>query len=145
MSEKFSIVKTIDLNKLEDEIDKYIMQTGETRLHIFMHIDTMNAINKALPAILIKSIHIVQGTEGAICYWEGQPIFIDNELEFGEVEIRESKCKQHEWHVVGSVTGTKARYEVFVCSKCGEQETRKTIFNSKDGTYKVVILDEDNT
>ena len=144
MSEKFSIVKTIDLNKLEDEIDKYIMQTGETRLHIFMHIDTMNAINKALPTILIEPIHIVQGAEGAIGYWEGQPVFIDNELEFGEVEIRESKCK-HEWHVVGSVAGTKARYEVFVCSKCGEQQTRRTKFNKDKCTYTVTILDDENT
>lgn len=144
MNKKFSIVKTVDLNKLEDEIDKYIMQTGETRLHIFMHIDTMNAINKALPTILIEPVHMVHGTKGAISYWEGQPVFIDNELEFGEVEIRQSECK-HEWHVVGSVAGTKSRYEVFVCPKCGRQETRKTIFNRKDGTYKVVILDEDNT
>lgn len=142
MNKKFSIVKTIDLNKLEDEIDKYIMQTGETRLHIFMHIDTMNAINKAFPTILIEPIHIVQGAKGAISYWEGQPVFIDNNLEFGEVEIRQSKC-EHKWHVVGSVTGTKSRYEVFVCSKCGEQQTRKTIFNKEDNTYKVVILDED--
>lgn len=60
------------------------------------------------------------------------------------IPIESPKC-EHEWHVVGSVTGTKSRYEVFICPKCGQQETRKTIFNRKNGTYKVVILDEDNT
>lgn len=140
---KFSIINTIDLDTLDREIDKYVMQTGETSPSVFMHIDTVNAINKVFP-VSRECLQIVRCSQDAIGYWEGYEIFIDNSLEFGEVEIRQSKCK-HEWHMVGSVGGTKARYKVCVCSKCGEQQTERMVFNKKDGTYKVFILDDENT
>jgi uncharacterized pyridoxal phosphate-containing UPF0001 family protein len=141
MKKKFSIIKTIDLNKLTDEIDKYIMQTGEANPYIFMHIDTMQAIDNAFTTDFREPIH-TSDCKGAIGYWEGYRMFIDNSLEFGEVEIRQSEC-EHEWHMVGSVGGTKSRYIVHVCSKCGEQQTQRQVFNKKDGSYKIYILDED--
>lgn len=59
-----------------------------------------------------------------------------------DIEFEPKEC-EHEWYNVGSVSGSKSRYEVFVCSKCDEQLTRKTVLNKKDGTYKVYILDDD--
>ena len=50
------------------------------------------------------------------------------------------ECK-HEWYIVGSVTGTKSKYEVFVCSECGEQQTIKTVLDKENGTYKSYLLD----
>lgn len=139
MSKKFSITKTIDLNKLNNEIDEYIMQTGETNLQLFMHIDTMNAIDRAYPVdfeppCVVRSL-------GTIGTWEGNKIFIDNDLEFGEIEIRQG-C-EHKWNRVGSVAGTKARYEVYICSKCGKQQTRRISFNKEKNDYIVTILDLD--
>lgn len=142
MSKKFSIVE-INTNKLNDEIDEYIQQTGETNLSLCMHIDTMYAISRAFPATLVEPIHIVQGVKGAVRYWEGQPVFIDNNLKFGEIEIKKSRC-EHEWHVVGSAAGTKSRYEVFVCPKCGEQQTRRTSFNKEKNGYIMTILNDED-
>lgn len=53
-----------------------------------------------------------------------------------------NECK-HDWHVVGSVAGTKAQYKVYVCSKCGAQQTEKTIIG-RDGTYDICLIDETN-
>lgn len=141
MNKKFSITKTIDLNKLSNEINEYIMQTGETNPHIFMHIDTMQAIDKAFPTNFTEPIRI-SDCQGTIGYWEEYQMFTDNNLEFGEVEIRQSECK-HDWHIVGSVAGTKAKYEVFVCSKCGKQRTCRASFNKDKTDYIITILDLD--
>lgn len=142
MGKKFSITKTIDLNKLNNEIDEYIMRTGKTNFNLFMHIDTVNAIDKTFSTKFVDPIHVVQGVKGAMAYWEGHPIFIDNKLEFGEVEIGQ-ECK-HEWRIVGSVAGTKAKYDVFVCPKCGKQQTRRTTFNKEGDGYIVTILDDED-
>ncbi len=139
MNKKFSITKTIDLNKLNNEIDEYIMKTGETALSISMNIDTMHAIDSAYPVTVVKKP--MTNNDGKIGYWEGHKLFIDNDLEFGEVEINQG-CK-HKWNIVGSVSGTKARYEVFVCSKCGAQQTMRTSLNKEKNGYTVSVLDLD--
>lgn len=142
MNKKFSIVNTIDLDKLDNEVDEYVRQTGETNPHIFMHIDTMQAIDRAFPTNFITEPTRISDCQGTIGYWEGYQMFTDNSLEFGEVEIRQPQCK-HEWHMVGSVGGTKARYIVFVCCKCGKQQTQRQVFNKENGTYKLFVLDDE--
>lgn len=88
MNKKFSIINTIDLDKLNDEIHKYIMQTGETNPYIFMSKDTSDAIDEAFPTLcLLEPCHKVN-CQGKIGYWEGYRIFIDDNLKFGIVEIR---------------------------------------------------------
>lgn len=67
---------------------------------------------------------------------------LDTNNERGNNQQNNSECK-HEWHNVGSASGSKSRYDVFVCSKCGEQYTRKTVFNKKDGSCDIYILDDD--
>lgn len=86
MSRKFSIIKTIDLNKLCHEIDEYIMQTKELKPYIFMHIDTIDAIDEASSTSFTNPS--TPHYEGVIGYWEGYKIFVNNDLKFGEVEIR---------------------------------------------------------
>ncbi len=51
-----------------------------------------------------------------------------------------SEC-EHDWRVVGSVQGTVAMYRVFVCPKCGAQQTEKTIKDS-NGTCHIYLIDE---
>ena len=51
-----------------------------------------------------------------------------------------SEC-EHAWRIVGSVQGTVAMYRVFVCPKCGAQQTEKTIKDS-NGTCHVCLIDE---
>lgn len=52
----------------------------------------------------------------------------------------ECEC-EHDWRIVGSVEGTVAMYQVFVCPKCGAQQTRKTIRGS-NGVCRVYLIDE---
>lgn len=84
MSEKFSIVNTLDLYKLQREIEVYIARTNEKNPYIFMNHDTMEAIyeyDRFLPEVKIDSKKYKHR-----CF--GYKVFEDNELEFGVIEIR---------------------------------------------------------
>lgn len=85
MRTKFSIIKTIDIDKLGFEIDKYIITTGKTDPYIFINTDTADAINREfdLPHMSTK-----KRIPGYVSTYEGYKIFFNDELEFGEVEIR---------------------------------------------------------
>lgn len=93
MNKKFSIVKTIDLDKLSNEINKYIKETGETNPYIFMHDDTADAIESA---ITVPYLHYIErdyvgrkiARDNAIAEFCGYKIFHNNSLKFGEIEIR---------------------------------------------------------
>lgn len=85
MSKTFSIVKTIDLDMLISELDSYIYKTGETNPYIFMHRDTADAITCEVVPNILPSTNLSSGVKGRFC---GCKVFIDNELRFGEVEIR---------------------------------------------------------
>ena len=91
MSKKFSIVRTIDFGKLDYEIDGYMAMTGEKNPYIFMNEDTAGAIINAYPMIHISSNEKVRYTcnaKGVTGYYTGHKVFIDNELSFGEIEVR---------------------------------------------------------
>lgn len=80
------------------------------------------------------------------CDKHGEPCeALINELKMMQEEFEAYKKKhcEHDWRIVGSVAGTKAQYQVFVCSKCGAQQTQKTIIG-RDGTYAVCLIDETN-
>ena len=87
MSNKFSIINRIDLDKVNEEIHKHIMRTGEINPYIFMNKETSVAIDNAFPESFIDPC-LKTDYQGAIGYWECYKIFINNDLEFGEVEIR---------------------------------------------------------
>lgn len=90
MSKKFSIVKTIDFDNLDNEIDRYMAMTGETNLYLFMNKDTVDAITSAYKVRHIGSYESIPKTRYDDCkgYYCGLKVFVDNDLKFGEVEVR---------------------------------------------------------
>lgn len=95
MSKKFSI-KTIDLEKLDEEIEryKYIYMIGQ-KPYIFMNKETMDAVlcelnNKMKPYTLHAHVNNTTGLNltDLRCEYCGCKIFNDHTLKFGEIEIR---------------------------------------------------------
>lgn len=82
MSKKFSIAMTVNIKKLEDEIVSY----GGTNPYIFMHIDTLRAIANEynISLNLAKDCKL----DGYSAEYIGYKIYVNNDLKFGEVEIR---------------------------------------------------------
>ena len=87
MNRKFSIIQKIDVNELDNMIDKYQHCTGETNPYLFMNKSTIDAIPTVDdPIYNIQQICAkVNGITG--CY-RGYKVFRDDSLDFGEVEIR---------------------------------------------------------
>ena len=91
---KFSIIKTIDIyrifNEIDNEIDNYINQNGYDYMpYLFMNKDTADAIwhevKKCLPVVYDANKCSKDGAYGKFANCK---IFIDNDLKFGTVEIR---------------------------------------------------------
>lgn len=92
MSRKFSIVKTIDYDKISSEIEEYIMRTGE-KPYLFMHIDTIDTIWNELKSTFTKFVdpsYVLNNSKSTDvrAEYEGCRIYVNNDLKFGEVEIR---------------------------------------------------------
>ena len=90
MSRKFSIIKTVDLNKLNMQIDDYKCETYEENPYIFANGETIKAMcvtslsldnSQPMGFASLKS-SFKRGK------YEGYKIFQDDDLPFGEVEIR---------------------------------------------------------
>lgn len=89
MSKKFSIIKGIDLDKLDNLIDKYICETGEMNPYLFMCAETIDAISETYCSALCPEIAFnSKKSNGFVGLYEGNKIFIDNTLPVGTVEIR---------------------------------------------------------
>lgn len=89
MSKKFSIVRTIDFGKLDYEIDLYQAMTGETNPYLFMNKDTIDAITSAYEIVHVRPYETDRTTrEDCKGYYCGHKVFMDNDLKFGEVEVR---------------------------------------------------------
>ena len=86
MSKKFSIVKTIDVEKLRKQIETFRMETMEINPYVFMNFRTIREIcNEAgvpvsTPPFTLENV--------LIGLFEGVKIFQDDSLKYGEVEIR---------------------------------------------------------
>ena len=88
MSKKFSILKTIDIDKLYKDVNEYIYETGEKNPYIFMCDETANAISEeVMEPYMIKNKHFFD-RNGVIAEYCGYRIFSNNELKFGEIELR---------------------------------------------------------
>lgn len=85
MSKKFSIIKEIDLDKLRRQIDLFRHETGETNPYLFMSYETMN---KICDPLIDWKMFINYNPNQLIARFEGYKVFNDNELSYGEVEIR---------------------------------------------------------
>lgn len=84
---KFSIIATIDLNKIDDEINKYVKCNGNFDPYIFMSEDTARAIEYEVGA---KDFPSERDTKSGGMYatYSGYKVFVNNDLRFGIVEIR---------------------------------------------------------
>lgn len=87
MSRKFSIVSTVNLDKLCDELEDYISCNGNFDPYIFMSEDTARAIAFEVGADDFSSKRDINDKiYDATCF--GHAVFINNNLRFGIVEIR---------------------------------------------------------
>ena len=86
MNKKFSILKEVDLSILNNEIDKYMAKTGEMDLYIFMNINTLESIAREFTPSIYPRIH--NKLEGYIAQYDGHKVYVNEDLDFGEVEIR---------------------------------------------------------
>lgn len=86
MSERFSILKCINLDVLEDKIDEYVRKNNESP-YIFMNEDTADAIAYTYEVIphTHRNVTYKNGIVGRYC---GYKVFLDNDLKLGEIEIR---------------------------------------------------------
>lgn len=96
MSKKFSIIKELDLEKLDKGIDEYSIVTGEVRPYIFMSKDTIASIANKVSKYDVK-VNLLNevalrfttlGKGGSCGLYNGYKIFENNDLAYGEVEIR---------------------------------------------------------
>ena len=90
MSKKFSIIKEIDLNKLNKKIDDYRYETGECNPYIFANEETILKIKNAHFKNIdpFNGYFVKDNLCGKVGIYEGYRIFQNDDLEFGEVEIR---------------------------------------------------------
>lgn len=92
MIENFSIIKTLDLDKLDNMIDKYICMTNKRDPYIFMSDDTVNAIADAVNPFEFDVFSIKENNtkykNGVYALYNNYKVFINNDLKFGTVEIR---------------------------------------------------------
>lgn len=90
MNRKFSIIATLDLDKIDDEIEKYVNQVGGSfnpffEPYIFMNADTARAIASQVGAD-IKTSKAIKSNAGST--YKGYKVFIDDDLRFGTIELR---------------------------------------------------------
>jgi len=81
---------TIDENKLVDEIRSFEIVTNQ-RAYIFMSYKTASVLEekyKYLNDIILKLGPDADTKRGYIATYNGNKIYIDNEIEFGKVDIR---------------------------------------------------------
>lgn len=84
---KFSIISTVDLSRIDEEVAKYININGNFDPYIFMSEDTARAVAYEAGADDFQS-HIDTKSEGVYATYSGYKVFINNDLRFGIVEIR---------------------------------------------------------
>lgn len=87
MGKNFSIIKKVDIDKLDFEISKYIRINNERNPYIFMSEETVEAIeNHFNPAGFFTTN--AKDNKGYCGLYTGYKIFIDNTKKYGDVEIR---------------------------------------------------------
>lgn len=95
MSRKFSIIKTIDLNKIDEQIKEYkMLHTFHDDPYLFMNKDTARRIEIEVGSnnIIIDNDTLankIKNTKGGVyATYTDCKVFINNDLKFGIVEIR---------------------------------------------------------
>ena len=88
MSRKFSIVQSINLNKIHNEIDEYILLNNCFDPYIFMSEETIREIEKEFPIVEYTDSTLKPKYKGKEGTFVGYKVFVNNDLNFGIVEIR---------------------------------------------------------
>lgn len=92
INRKFSIMTTINFDKLDKEIEEYMRQTLIDEPYLFMSEDTANAIANGFEVeygIPVTNAHSnVKLKDGVKATYTGYKVFINNDLKLGIVEIR---------------------------------------------------------
>ena len=91
MSKKFSIMTTINFDKLDREINEYVKCNGNFDPYIFMSEDTIKAIEDEFPTTEYTECldpSLKSKYKGVEATYTGYKVFVNNDLKFGIVEIR---------------------------------------------------------
>lgn len=86
MGEKFSIIETLNVDKLYDKIDEYICTNNETDPYVFMSDETAEAIIQQLDPMDLFGVG--KRVKGKTATWTGYKVFIDDDMKYGDIEIR---------------------------------------------------------
>ena len=91
MTEKFSIVKQFDTEKLNEKTAYFVYENGHDP-YIFANNTTLEVLMKPYKQEM-KYVEFVDGgvikkAEGLIGKYQGYKMFEDNTLDFGEIELR---------------------------------------------------------
>ena len=89
MTEKFSIIKQLDTEKLNEKIAYFVYENGHDP-YIFANNTTLEALMKPYKQEMVFTSFDGKKTlyKGLICKYQGYKMFEDNTLEFGEIELR---------------------------------------------------------
>lgn len=92
MRDTFSIIK-MDLDKLNKKIDEYRCITNESNPYIFMSEDTAKSVEFTISPLnvflcITSKDKYEREPNGRIAEYTGYKVFINNDLEYGEIEIR---------------------------------------------------------
>lgn len=94
MVEKFSIVKQLDAEKLNNRISEFICKNWYNP-YIFANSETLAALAKPMEQDFKKITEFADGgilatyqPKGLIAMYQGYKVFEDSTLDFGEIELR---------------------------------------------------------
>ena len=90
MNKKFSIVKSLDIDKLDSEIQNYMHISNNHDPYIFMSDATANTIAQYYdPVDIYSNVRLgVRDRCDHSAVYTGYKVFTDNSLKFGDIEIR---------------------------------------------------------
>ena len=90
MNKKFSIVKSLDIDKLDSEIQNYMHISNNHDPYIFMSDATANTIAQHYDPIDAYSNVRLEPKDRCEykAVYMGYKVFTDNTLKFGDIEIR---------------------------------------------------------
>ena len=89
MRDKFSIIKQLDTEKLNEKIADFVYENGHDP-YIFVNNATLEELMKPCKQEMVFTSFDGKKTlyKGLICKYQGYRMFEDNDLEFGEIELR---------------------------------------------------------
>lgn len=89
MTEKFSIVRQLDIEKLSGKIAYFVHENGHNP-YIFANNATLEALKKPYEQEMVFTSFDGKKTlyKGLIGRYQGYKMFEDNTLKYGEIELR---------------------------------------------------------